>query len=367
MVINHAGYELTSAGTSTDVFRDYVLFYSSFAPTIFYFVTGVGYGISPLGAKTSQFGLLRKVLLLFAADATLWLAPGRWIGLDFLGFIALSMLILDLTRRSENPTRVATISLFCVMAIRFGLGPIVWKTLTLEEHPIIYFVVGNQQLEGISYVPFPWLAFPFAGFIFGRHIFSREPADPGQLAQRAVILGVASTFAAMTCFWKDALFYRWGSMSGAYLLAAFAVIFVAYAASAGFSKFRISKWLSLRGFRSLAIVPIHYFLILNAKLVPEMTFSTCFVLSLVFVATSFLLAAVLEKVIQSILPGPANDMLWCGIVAGFVLFVVAFTRLEPPFVVNLARYGLQLGMCALLIAPFPFSSVQLKRNESATH
>ena len=90
MVVNHTAIFLTpreayglidarAAGVS--LFGSsplmWVVMLGGFAPVIFFLVTGLGYGVQ-LGndRASSRFGLARKVLILFAADALMWRAAG---------------------------------------------------------------------------------------------------------------------------------------------------------------------------------------------------------------------------------------------------------------------------------------------------
>ena len=105
MVVNHTAVAVVPAAAATLVSLpeaplsmtpvQWASFLGSFAPVLFFFISGVGYGLQARpGGVPAKPGLWPKVAVLVLADALLWRVAGFWIGLDFFGFIAASMLLL---------------------------------------------------------------------------------------------------------------------------------------------------------------------------------------------------------------------------------------------------------------------------------
>ena len=79
-----------------------LVFLGSFAPVLFFFLTGLGYGVqSAAGKRPRGQGYLIKVGILLLADALMWMKPGTYVGNDFLGFIGLSMLTAGMDQTSS--------------------------------------------------------------------------------------------------------------------------------------------------------------------------------------------------------------------------------------------------------------------------
>jgi len=105
MVVNHVGIKFLSPQYAEGGFTGIVLFIGSFAPVMFFFVTGVGAGIQSVQKKKSSRWLmiLNKVGILAMADLLMAWGGGDGWRLDFLGFIGLSILILEFVRNSKSP------------------------------------------------------------------------------------------------------------------------------------------------------------------------------------------------------------------------------------------------------------------------
>src|SRR5574338_814206 len=87
MIVNHAGYKILAPNLIEDgTFAGNLLFICSFAPVLFFFVTGVGYGIQSIQKKKVGHWhvILNKMFILVLADLLMHWSEGRWLGLDFL-------------------------------------------------------------------------------------------------------------------------------------------------------------------------------------------------------------------------------------------------------------------------------------------
>jgi hypothetical protein len=261
MIANHAGVAWLSGGALAN---DALTFVGSLAPVFFFTVTGLGRGVQSFGRTPGRApkpfsDSLWKAFVLFLADAALWLSPSRHLGLDFLGFIGLAGLVLELLDRTRRP--VATISAAAVacLALRFGLAP------RLHLAPdgggawrLVHFALGDFSVPGVSYPLCPWLAYPLFGWLVGRlgaAWSDRIRAAPGRSVAVTAALGFC-----LILFKRNLIFFRWGTLSFAYaslgfaaVLAGLALVLVA-AARLG----RAIGVLSLPGIASFVLVPVHY-------------------------------------------------------------------------------------------------------------
>ncbi len=115
MVSNHAGVSWLSESAWRQGLNGAITFVGSLAPVLFFTVTGLGRGIQAAGRAPKPIAdTLRKTLVLFLADAAFWLSPSQHFGLDFLGFIGLSALVLEL-RQGRRPV--------LAIALAFGACP----------------------------------------------------------------------------------------------------------------------------------------------------------------------------------------------------------------------------------------------------
>jgi hypothetical protein len=277
MLVNHAGVDWFSPQRITELRLWPLVFLGSFAPVVFFFVTGVGYGITRGKAGSGgphRFGLARKVAVLVLADAVMWLGPGRWTGMDFLGFIALSMLVLEPLRASKRALAWAAGGFALIVLVRFGIGPAILRAqaevpggqwlAALAGVRGFAFVPDSPWYPYVSFSPVPWLAFPLAGFICGRW----APALSGQCGGRrglwmGGLLAAAGAGVVATDFLArhGMVLFRWGTMSFAYFVASWTLLAAAVdLVMVLFSLPRLYpavRCFSLRGLASLAFVPAH--------------------------------------------------------------------------------------------------------------
>ncbi|MEZ5962402.1 MAG: heparan-alpha-glucosaminide N-acetyltransferase domain-containing protein [Planctomycetota bacterium] len=265
MVLNHAGvrWKLTPG----HVLDEALVFSGSLAPVVFFTVTGMGRGVQAAanGRHRPWSDTLTKALLLLLADAALWLSPARPLGMDFLGFIGVSTLLVEGLARSARPRAAALATLGVVLGARLLLVPALRPWFDgAGDGALLPFFLGARDLAGFSYPPCPWLAYPVVGFLLG-DLAQRHPrrartlaGGVGMAAAGAVALGLACAFMAA----RGLVFFRWGTSSFAFTVLGFAAIAAAsttvllVARSA-----RFTAVASLPGTSSLLVVPLHYGLI----------------------------------------------------------------------------------------------------------
>lgn len=265
MVLNHAAAHW--AADSLDSGPVAVAFtIGSYAPVLFFVATGLGYGIQAehqQGRGGHAFGLARKLAILFVADALLWLSPVTFIGNDFLGFIALTMLVLEPLRRTRNGWWLAVLACVAVLGVRYVVVPqLVTAPPPGGQATLMHWAAGLASPPGWSYPPLPWLAFGFVGFAVGvmaqryrNAVLARRNTIAVCLAAIAVVI-IAFAIIRVS---RGSVLNRWGSVNGTFLVSAFGSIAAASALAfvVGRSQ-RAQRWLGLRGLSSLALVPVHY-------------------------------------------------------------------------------------------------------------
>jgi hypothetical protein len=247
-----------------------VVWLGSFAPVVFFFVTGLGYGITAdsAGKVKSNFGLGRKLAILFVADAMMWLGPGSLIGLDFFGFIALSMLVLAGVRKLPGSVVWASVGVVLITGLRFMAVPMLGRWLDAESMQVVDRLTGRWPMgTGVSFPPVPWLAFSLTGYVAGTLLHRRAswfrehrvPAAAGLLA-----VSLPFTASAVGLSMQGFGLFRWGSMSVSYYAASFALLAVLGALAAvavganGPVWSACVRWMSLRGVSAFAVVPLHF-------------------------------------------------------------------------------------------------------------
>ena len=296
MIFSHVGAGLF--GNAEQTFSDatglptgsallQLCWYGGVAPVLFFFVTGLGYGVKgPVTPGRSGscwrgqgFGdVVTKAAILFAADALMWL-PGRHaFGLDFFGFIGLSMLVLWVIRALPLSVFFAVALAGGVMALRFAFAPLAMRALGPEHADTVAQLdrlFGNDQIDSVSFNPGPWLVIPLAGFVLGRGLawLQQRGAARGSGAWRmptAVVLTVLGGAGVVGSYFFSANggthFYRFGVLSLPYLVGGTALCVLLLGvllARYGQGADRLGRvgglgWLSLRGIAAFLVVPLHF-------------------------------------------------------------------------------------------------------------
>jgi hypothetical protein len=253
MILNHAAVK--SPGIAISPIISASEFVGGFAPVLFYFATGLGYGIQSVKPVGSHgFGFLTKVAILLVAD------------LDFFTFIGLSMLVLELIRRQPRGGLIASGLGASMVLARFVAGPLLRPMLDGHEWGLwIGDVIGTGGHFG--YPLGPWLAFPMLGYVLGRLAASNRELLLGWrwLPQALVAAAVPFVLACLMMVARGNGPFRYGTMNFAYLLASLGVLAISLSVVISLARApffpRIERWISLSGLRSFAVVPLHYLLL----------------------------------------------------------------------------------------------------------
>jgi hypothetical protein len=359
MIATHLGIDEPAPETSRSVWI--LVFLGSFAPVLFFFLTGLGYGVqSTAGKRPRGQGYLIKVGILLLADALMWMKPGTYIGDDFLGFIGFSMLILEWIRRRPRGMAIAAILGLLMVVIRFGLGPIFRSPLGSESGATPFgFLIGINSMESFSFPPCPWLSYPLFGYILGRTVaLRREVLTSRWTTVLAVLFGFSAVtiLSVLALTARGGVLFRYGTMSIGYYLASLAVLAICLAVSLIVCRWRAVKPLidliCLGGIRSLAIVPLHYLYIdaIHGLHGPVMSPREYLSLTLLGVFVCFVVSAAIPW-----LGAKLGALGWSSHVRLIIWLAVAvdvgIVWSGMPSVVpeSLLRFGGQLALCLLFV------------------
>jgi uncharacterized membrane protein len=333
MVVNHAGVRLLDPALQDGGAVAELVALGSFAPVVFFFTTGFGVGVSRGAASLASFGsTLSKVLLLLVADQFLFWKDGAAWGLDFLGFIAISTLLVTAVATVRRPLPLALGLLALIVLLRFGIGP--GLRPRTESHPALAWLLGVSEVENVSYPLSPWLAYPLLGFVAARLYQSAlVTGRRGRLAWWAALAAAVSLLGAAVLRALHASFFRWGTVSLGFFMLSIAVLL----AFAGLCWVLSARWpgarrlLALRGIASLMVVPVHYAcieLVAQSGAAPmgaAAWLAVTLLLAVVSIALSRALASAVEGWLQGH-PGPASSAALAAVVAGCAAAAV----LAPP-------------------------------------
>lgn len=264
MLVNHS---LVQWLNKSDFNYEYIIsisFISSFAPVLFFFATGVGFGLAhEQGRPAAIRPLLIKVIILIVADIFMRSGDLHSFGWDFLAFIAFSMLFLHFFRGRNNAIIKAFISILILFIIRYGVGG--YYGGHYSNNDWIAVIIGIKAIDGVSYWFTPWLIYPLIGFIYGAiYKFHNEKHKRLLLPLISLMLisGLIISSISFVMSNHGSIYFRWGTVSVNFFIASIACLLFCVALaniiSELFAMRFISTSLSMQGVSSLAIVPVHY-------------------------------------------------------------------------------------------------------------
>jgi uncharacterized membrane protein/predicted membrane protein len=361
MIINHLGYKTLNAEQLSDSLMNYVVFTGSFAPVLFFFITGFGYGLQAHKRQKSNHWaiLLNKVVILILADSFLFWSNGHWLGLDFFGFIAMSCVVLELIRSSRRSILYVITGLILISALRYGIGPhlILNESLGYVGNFLTWFL-GTSSHEGISYPFSPWMLYPILGYILG-WISGQEPSFIKQrwlrMSCHLSLLAILPLSSGIILAHMGSPFFRWGTVSFSYCVISFAAILIALACSILINQLKMlryfKKHLSLPGVSSFAIVPIHYFIIYLLELINlnNLNVLSFFIVLTIALILSFLIAQFINQLGEYNQRIHRQRLLYWGLVT-IVIFssaVVLIFNQQNKGIAMLARTLGQISLCLL--------------------
>jgi uncharacterized membrane protein len=318
MVFNHVGYAALHPHAAYQGAAGAVVFLGSMAPVLFFFATGFGGGLAARpGAWRS---LADKVLLLVLADQFLGWSLGRPLGLDFFGFIAVSMIATRLVLAASRPVTVATAGIVAVLLLRYGLGKR-WDA-ALDGYGFLRWGIGVTPHDAVSYPAAPWLVYPLLGAGLG--VLYRRHA--GRISMRAW-MGLAAvimvcTASAGVLAWHGGSFHRWGSVAAAFFALSVAVLLSLAALSVALTRTspRVAAALSLGGVASFAVVPLHYAMVRSGAFGAQDGIAFYLAVAGLIAALSFVLSNAFERAAAALSRSPHRSGL---IVVALVVIAAA--------------------------------------------
>lgn len=251
MIINHAAIAWFAEGPMQEGTR-VATFLGSLAPILFFYVTGLGIGITTAATGPGPWkDTLFKSALLFVADWFLHPTFIEPLQLDFFGFIAVSMLVVQVLLRTSKPILWAGIGSVMAVVMRYGIGP------KLDGVEGAAWLFGTRAIPGFSYWIVPWICYPLLGFMAGRMLY---PTRIRQLRWALALGFLVLVSAAVTLAWRGMPVFRWGTISFAYFVASLAAIPFASLAGELLLTTPLAR-VSIRGIGSFVAVPLHYTLV----------------------------------------------------------------------------------------------------------
>lgn len=263
MIVNHGGYRLLSTSDATTGFVGALVFVGSFAPVVFFFATGFGValGVNATGRAPAFASTLFKAGLLVVADQMLfWRAGSPW-GVNFLGFIGLSALLVSALARFRAAVPICLVAILGLLALRYGIGP--RSAHFAAPGSWLGWLFGVHDMNDMPYPPAPWLVYPLAGFVLGRlygPVRLDNPAPRNRWWATAIAAAVGLSVGAAGLAAAGAVFFRWGTVSVAYFVLSLGVLALAGAVSmmSAAAAPRLAARLALPGVASFAVIPLHY-------------------------------------------------------------------------------------------------------------
>ena len=137
MVTNHFGYTFLTTIEQEGILFKPLIFLGSFAPVVFFFVTGLGYGVNYHKPIKHGYWLdaIFKAFVLILVERLPLLFNGNFIGMDFLSFIALIIIMVSGARYFKLNTMILIGFVVFLLGMRFIIGPILLENTNFPELP----------------------------------------------------------------------------------------------------------------------------------------------------------------------------------------------------------------------------------------
>jgi len=163
MLISHSSVMWLSNEDNSSGFSGVLSFIGSFAPVVFFFVTGMGYGLSHRVGHADTIGpVIYKAALLIVMDGFMRTNDEFFLGWDFLAFIGFSMLFLHFLKGKARALEWSLFLIVTLFLLRYIL-PVFFQPLSEPDYKLIAIVSGNKGLKGVSYWFTPWLIYSLSG------------------------------------------------------------------------------------------------------------------------------------------------------------------------------------------------------------
>jgi len=336
-----------------------LLLITSYAPVLFFFTSGLGAGIQS-HAKHKTFNLLStlyKFILLIVADLFFAFGKGELLGFDFLGFIAVIVLLLEPIKYSNYARWICVIGISIIFALRFIIAPELHPENTSMLNIIINWMLGHR-IENCSYPFSPWMTYPLLGFLIGSGI--AKAIDPIKFMHQKptqfllFFVGLIFSIGSAFLYSRGVSFFRWGAVGFGFYALSFGII--ALSMILVLLGNRIKDKLSLfyiGGAASLAIVPVHYFIIyvlkeMGLKNLETLSFSITAMTALIM---SFASVKYIDRAFKDLQPYLSNKksiILIMLVISGLAISAYTYSN-SIPFVSKTSQLLGQLLICLLFV------------------
>lgn len=355
MVMNHSAVRVADDSRSLPI--EAVDVVGSMAPVVFFFLTGLGNGVQSVRGKSGlRPDFLVKLGILLVADALLWMQPSLWVGMDFLGFIALSAIMSKFLGRLPRSEAAAFGAAFVVVAWRFFVHPRLHGGGSPIAPGLDWLSIGPR---GFAYPPAPWLAYPLVGYGLGRmaalHRASYE-SRRGAIAGGLILAAALATAFSAFLQHRGAPFFRWGSVSFSFFIASLGSLGFATGAAMLASRARWSAGLSTGAQASFAAVPLHYATlnVLDGTLGRAWGLGASLARLVATLFVSFGGGRVVAAISRTLGGSTGVTAAWWGVGTATAAALACLAFVEPPWWASIAlRSGPQIGLCLLLGLPLP--------------
>ncbi len=368
MIVNHAGYRLLSADDAVHSGVAPAVFLGSVAPAVFFFATGFGIGLSRSSPPLAfdWFGVLWKAALLAVADQFFFWSRGASWGLDFFSFIAIATVTVSLIAQLRQAVGICiSLSVFMLL-LRYGLAPI----LGSAEHPMALaeWFLGVRTVSNVSYPLSPWMVFPLLGFVCGtfyKGVSLTSPIPRNDWFKRGGAIAAICLALALGMSLLNRGFFRWGTVSVAYLVLAVGVVAVAglFSMALVINNGNASRALSLRGVASFAVIPLHYAMLeLITRLLPQPMSTVAFAaVATCVIAASFYLSSRFASAASRLTTASHQHLLFSLLIGLLVALCAAviFDSMRSWIPSALVTLLAQLAVAALLAMKPPLLRSQV--------
>ncbi len=366
MIYNHATYEFLPSEFNKIGISGFLTLITSFAPVLFFFATGVGYGLQ--NNKTIKQGywlnIFYKVMLLMVSYQFLYWREGKGVlGINFLGFIGISVLVLSIVRVSKSSWIWCISIIIGTFILRYILGGMLLDFL--GDRNILAWISGaaKNTLFTSSYPLSPWITYPCLGYLLGAFIANKKDRTFHEFIyckKNGFYLWLIACFFSFTSIIlliEQVNVFRWGTVSFGFYWISFWVLAVTLLGIYLGKNWLLNplpyRYLGLQGVTSFASVPTHYLTIFAFTLIlPEKLNRPVFwVLFLLIYGLSIVIAQRIDQSTYYVerLNLPPAKILLVGM-GGLMItafFCLVFLSLE--WVVQLSSFVGQSIACILFI------------------
>lgn len=286
------------------------------------------------------------------------------IGVDFLGFIDISSLVMAFVRKSKFLLLYCLIGFIAISLLRYFIDLYIHALESPQQASgLLNWISGVKDNSDASSPLSPGLTYPFAGYITGiaaMHYRSMIENPRFKVILSLFIFGLLIAIAALFLAKHGAYFSRWGTVGLGFYVATFAIILIGITSSltiGAYYKSHFQEALSLRGVTYLAVVIIHSLIISLVVTVGENNVNLLrhFMMALGIINISFFISSFVENVNSKIRQSNNTKAVWfelTGLFLGAVTTTLIYSKGATSLAILSRTFG-QVVLCILLGVPLP--------------